>query len=132
MLSKIEGKHTLDFGHFWTYDEINAYVETLAAQNPTLMTVETGGYSSEGREIKVVKISTTGVQGDKPTIFIDVGIHAREWATHVTGVFLIHELVEHYDENRDIVDNIDWIIVPVANPDGYAFTHTSVTIVTFS
>lgn len=116
----------MDFGHFWTYEEIYEYIDELAEEYPELITVETGGLSSEGREIKVVKISTTGVQGNKPTIFIDVGIHAREWATHVTGAYLIHELVEHYADHREIVDNVDWIIVPVANPDGYAFTHSNV------
>lgn len=53
-------------------------------------------------------------------------MHAREWATYVAGVHLIHELVEHYDHHSDVVDNVDWIIIPVANPDGYAFSHTDV------
>lgn len=89
------------------------------------MSVETAGLSTEGREIKVVKISTSGVQGDKPIVFIDVGIHAREWATYVTGVYLIHELVEHYADNTDIVDAVDWVIIPVGNPDGYEFSQTT-------
>lgn len=93
------------------------------------MTVETGGLTSEGREIKVVKISTTGVEGDKPIIFIEVGMHAREWATYVAGIHLIHELVEHNDHYWDVVNNVDWIIIPVANPDGYEFSHTDVSII---
>lgn len=39
-------------------------------------------------------------------------------------VYLIHELVEHSDMYADMLVN-DWVIVPVANPDGYEFSHTS-------
>lgn len=39
-------------------------------------------------------------------------------------VYLIHELVEHNSEYQDMMGS-DWVIVPVANPDGYEFSHTS-------
>lgn len=124
--NKIEGRHTTDFNHFWKYDEIYEYIDELAEEHPEIMSVETGGLTSEGREIKVVKISTTGVQGDKPIIFIEVGMHAREWSTYVAGIYLIHELVDHHDHHWDFVDQVDWIIIPVANPDGYEYSHTDV------
>ncbi|XP_047998309.1 carboxypeptidase B-like [Leguminivora glycinivorella] len=28
-------------------------------------------------------------------------------------------------QEQDLLHNIDWIILPIANPDGYEFTHTS-------
>lgn len=36
---------------------------------------------------------------------------------------LIHDLVENSSQHVEILTDIDWIIVPVANPDGYAYTH---------
>lgn len=48
----------------------------------------------------------------------------REWAGIMSVVYLIHELVEHNSDYQDMMTN-DWVIVPVANPDGYEFSHTS-------
>jgi hypothetical protein len=42
----------------------------------------------------------------------------------MAAVNLFHELVEHYDDFRNIVDNVEWFIIPVANPDGYEFSRT--------
>ena len=30
---------------------------------------------------------------------------------------------------REYVDRIDWYFLPVANPDGYEYTHTTVSVV---
>ena len=38
---------------------------------------------------------------------------------------IIRELVEDYDNNRDIVDHLDVYIMPVANPDGYVYSRTT-------
>lgn len=38
---------------------------------------------------------------------------------------LIHELVEHSEDHGDILRTVDWVIVPVANPDGYSYSHTN-------
>lgn len=56
-------------------------------------------------------------------------IHAREWATTPVTLYAIHRLVEDLrDEDRDLLENIDWIIYPMVNPDGYEYSHESVSI----
>ncbi|XP_001856169.2 carboxypeptidase B [Culex quinquefasciatus] len=120
------GRATVDFDHFWSTEEIYQYLDELAAEFPNLVKVETVGQTHEGRDIKSVTISTTNgqVSGTKPVIFIDAGVHAREWAAIMSTVYLIHELVEHSDLYANMLQK-DWVIVPVGNPDGYEFSRTS-------
>lgn len=62
-----------------------------------------------------------------PTIFIEGGIHAREWISPAFVLYLIQELVEN-ENNRNMIENVNWLIVPVLNPDGYEYTHTNVSM----
>ncbi|XP_062541396.1 carboxypeptidase B-like [Armigeres subalbatus] len=118
------GRSTVDFDHFWNTQEIYDYIDELAVEYPNLVSVEVIGHTEENREIKSITITSTSgqVNGTKPVIFIDGGIHAREWAGVMSVVYLIHELVEHSYEYEDMFEN-DWVIVPVANPDGYEYSH---------
>nr|CAD7411976.1 unnamed protein product [Timema cristinae] len=104
--------------------QIRAYLLQLATNYPTLVTVENIGFSYEGRPIVIAKISSGG-QGSRPVIAIEAGIHAREWIAPATAVYIINQLVEN-SENSDLISNVDWHIVPVTNPDGYEFSHTTV------
>ena len=52
-----------------------------------------------------------------------VGIHAREWITPATLTYMIKELVENPSKYNCIMDEFDWIFIPVLNPDGYTYTH---------
>jgi murein tripeptide amidase MpaA len=43
----------------------------------------------------------------------------------MTALYIIHEIVEHSSEFTDILNKVNFVILPVANPDGYEFSHTS-------
>ena len=94
----------------------------LAQDYPNLITVESTGKSSEGRDLWLVKISNTGFDGSKPVVFMDANIHAREWIAGATTLYLIHELVDHAADYPEMYA-VDWMIVPMANPDGYEQSH---------
>ncbi|XP_045033864.1 carboxypeptidase A4-like [Daphnia magna] len=87
---------------------------------PNLMTTSVVGQSYEGNNMNLVKISTGG--SGKKAIFIDGGFHAREWISPSFVTWVIRELVENYAAHPQYVDNIDWYIMPVVNPDGYRYT----------
>nr|CAD7569527.1 unnamed protein product [Timema californicum] len=108
---------------FFPAIRIRAYLLQLATNYPTLVTVENIGFTYEGRPIVIAKISSGG-QGSRPVIAIEAGIHAREWIAPATAVYIINQLVEN-SENSDLISNVDWHIVPVTNPDGYEFSHTT-------
>lgn len=66
---------------------------------------------------------------NKSAIWIDSGIHAREWVAPATSLYMIEQLMKGYDtdpEMRQLVDTFDWYIFPVMNPDGYKYTWTVV------
>jgi len=115
-----------DFGTFWTYDEQNAYSVRLAETYPNLVAREVIGTTFEGREIVAVKISTDLDNfGSKPVIFIDSGVHAREWASHAATLYLTHQLVENATVTEELVSDVDWVIISNGNPDGYAYSWTN-------
>lgn len=114
------------FDHFWTLEEIYQYLDDLKKQYPKLVRVMDYGVTHEGRPIKVITISAKEVVDEfHPVVLIDGGIHAREWAGHMAVLYLIHQLVERSAENMDLLSNTNWVIMPVANPDGYVYTHQS-------
>ncbi|EEC01657.1 carboxypeptidase A2 precursor, putative, partial [Ixodes scapularis] len=83
------------------------------------------GKSYEGRDIIGVHI-TKGK--NKPIIFFECGIHAREWVAHATCLYIIDQLATMYEKDETIkrlVDEYEWRIHPVVNPDGYVYSHTS-------
>lgn len=94
----------------------------LEKDYPNLVSVATIGTTYEGREIKGVTISSGG-SGKRNAVLIEGGIHAREWIAPSTILYLLNQLVEN-STNSALSENLDWLIVPVTNPDGYAYTQT--------
>uniref|UniRef100_A0A182J8H9 Peptidase M14 domain-containing protein n=1 Tax=Anopheles atroparvus TaxID=41427 RepID=A0A182J8H9_ANOAO len=120
----VEKINPVDFDHFWTLDEIYAYLDKLAKVYPKTVNVIEVGRTSQNRAIKAITISNKGlIDQTRPVVLIDAGIHAREWAAHMSAMYLIHQLVEKAEKHVELLENTDWIIVPVANPDGYVYTH---------
>lgn len=95
----------------------------LAKDYPNVVTVETIGKSYENRDMNLVHISSGPRSPSKPIIFVDAGIHAREWIAPAVALYLINQLVEN-SANSNLLENLDWIILPSVNPDGYEFTWT--------
>ena len=85
------------------------------------MTIEVIGKSYEGRDQRVVKICQDGC-GAKNIMYIEGGIHAREWMSPAVVTYMINELTVNAANNADMLDNLDWYILPVTNPDGYEYT----------
>jgi hypothetical protein len=59
--------------------------------------------------------------GSKVGVFLYCQQHAREWATPLTCLETVEELLRNYaidDETRKLVDNLDIFILPSSNPDG--------------
>ncbi|KPJ12425.1 Carboxypeptidase A1 [Papilio machaon] len=120
--SSRSGRLTLD--KIYRYAEINDYLDELAEKYETV-TVVSAGKSFEGRDIKYLKISTTNFEDlSKPVVMVQSMLHAREWVTLPVTLYAIEKLVVDITD-KDLVDKIDWIIVPIANPDGYEFSHTN-------
>ncbi|XP_011698097.1 PREDICTED: zinc carboxypeptidase A 1-like [Wasmannia auropunctata] len=111
---------SFDFESYHTLDEIYNNLEELAKKYSDKVQVVVGGRTYEGREIKGVKI-TSGEE--KPGIFIEGGMHGRDWISPATVMYILHQLLTSKNPDvRYVADNHNWYIFPIFNPDGYAYT----------
>jgi murein tripeptide amidase MpaA len=117
------------FQDYHRLSEIHQYLDELARLYPNRASTEVIGYSSERRELKVIKIGNPSSNGYlKTIIWIDGGIHAREWISPATALFMANTLVRNPDNNaeiEDLLNKFDFVILPSSNPDGYEYSHTS-------
>lgn len=112
-----------DFTRYHTLEEIYDYLDQLARANPGKVEVVVGGRTYEGRQIKGVKLS---YKKNNPGVFIEGGIHAREWISPATVLFILTQLITSTDpEVRQLAESHDWYVFPSFNPDGFVYTHTT-------
>ncbi|KFO55406.1 Carboxypeptidase A1 [Corvus brachyrhynchos] len=117
---------TFDFASYHTLDEIYDWMDVLVEDHPNLVSKIQIGQSYEKRPLYVLKFSTGG--WNRPAIWLDTGIHSREWITQATGVWTANKIAEEYGQDRSvtaILDSMDIFLEIVTNPDGFAFTHSS-------
>jgi hypothetical protein len=113
-----------DFDRFLRYDEMSAWLHSLAAQHPNLLTVESYGQSHMGRELLVATITDrrSGEHHTKPAHWIDANIHAVEVTGGVAALYIIHHLVTKFGEkDATVVEALrtrTFYIAPRVNPDG--------------
>ncbi|XP_019764321.2 zinc carboxypeptidase [Dendroctonus ponderosae] len=114
---------TFDWTSYHTFDEISNWVRNLAFTHADRLTLINGGTTFQGREIIGVKLST-GPENNKPAVFIEANIHAREWITSAVATYILNELVVSQDPAvRRIAEAYVWYIFPVVNPDGFVHSH---------
>ncbi|XP_018362908.1 PREDICTED: zinc carboxypeptidase-like [Trachymyrmex cornetzi] len=112
-----------DFKNYHHLDTIYKNLDDLAKQYPDIVQIIVGGRTYEGRKIKGVKVS---FKANNPGVFIESCIHAREWITPATAMYIFHQLLtSNNTEVRTLAESHDWYIFPVFNPDGYVYTHTT-------
>jgi hypothetical protein len=116
-----------DFVNYYSYADIVSWMNQLQANFSFLYVIQVGS-STQGTPI--YGISMNGGPGikeraDIPTIYYQGGQHAREWIGPATVCFIINSLAQGYGKNgtiTQIVDDIQWIFIPVVNPDGYTYS----------
>ncbi|XP_050639069.1 carboxypeptidase A2 [Macaca thibetana thibetana] len=119
-----ERSGNFNFGAYHTLEEISQEMDNLVAEYPGLVSKVNIGSSFEKRPLNVLKFSTGG---DKPAIWLDAGIHAREWVTQATALWTANKIASDYGKNpsiTSILDTLDIFLLPVTNPDGYVFSQT--------
>ena len=111
-----------NFNKYFGWESHMDYLKCLEVKYPKICKLFDIGLSVENRTIKVIKISRPSSYGKtKPAIWIDGGIHAREWISPSSVEYFVHELVEKslLQTNKMMVDNFDIYVAPILNPDGY-------------
>jgi hypothetical protein len=113
------------FEAYRDYDEIVEYFDGLIAEFPNLIRkIPSIGKSYYGVDVWAVVIGNA--QANPSTAVFWNGLqHCREWIAGHSLMFTADALVRRYstDSNiRELMDNVEFHIVPVFNPDGYNHT----------
>ncbi|NXY83618.1 CBPA2 Carboxypeptidase, partial [Alcedo cyanopectus] len=114
-----------NYGAYHTLEEIYAELDHLKAEYSNLITKIQIGKSYENRPLYVLKFSTGG--SNRPAIWLDAGIHSREWVTQASAIWIAKKIASDYGKDASItalLDKMDIFLLTVTNPDGYVFTHT--------
>jgi len=122
------GGDTMDWDNYHRLDTIHGWMDGMAERYPDRVKILTIGHSVEGRDLKVARLGNRSRKrrqgGGKQAIFIEGGIHAREWISPATVTFMMRELVTNPRMSR-LLDQYDFFVLPVTNPDGYEYSHTT-------
>ncbi|XP_041852432.1 carboxypeptidase A5 [Melanotaenia boesemani] len=117
---------SFNYATYHPINEIYSFQDMLVAENPNMVSKIVIGQSFEGRPLNVLKFSTGGT--NRPAIWIDTGIHSREWVTQASGTWFAKKIVTDYGRDpvlTAILDKMDIFLEIVTNPDGYYYTHSN-------
>ena len=119
------GQYPFNFFNYNTPEEINNYLahisQNTANYNPMpglKVSQRSIGTTHEGRSINMTSIALNDGK-KKAGVWLDCGIHAREWISPAFCMYAIDQLVR---QPGYLLRMYDFYIVPVLNPDGYAHT----------
>ena len=98
----------MDWEDCHTMEDMYTYLAYLE-QTFDFVTVETIGQSYEGQDMRVAKVCQGGC-GNKPAMWVDGGIHAREWIAPAVNTYLLKELVENDAAHPEFTADLDWSV----------------------
>ncbi|XP_072897659.1 carboxypeptidase B-like [Hemitrygon akajei] len=119
-----EANYSYENYHSW--EQIEDWTAKIAKDSPKLISRLEIGKSYEGRSIYLLQV---GKRKDmaKPAIFLECGIHAREWISPAFCQWFVKEAVESCETGsplETLLNELDFLVVPVVNVDGYSYTWT--------
>ncbi|XP_051737418.1 carboxypeptidase B [Ctenopharyngodon idella] len=116
-----------DYTKYNSWATISDWAVSISSANADLISRQVIGNTYEGRPMHLLTVGKkTG--SAKPAVFIDCGFHAREWITHAFCQWFVNEAVTTYGsdpEMTNLLDRLDFFVLPVFNIDGYEYTWTS-------
>ena len=117
----------LDYHPYGSEVEIGTivwYMNELVARYPTLASMVNVGTTLEGRTIWGLRVSGDAA-ADLPAVVYFGAEHSREWITTTVPNFFATHLLENYGGDpavTDLVDHVEFLLIPVFNVDGYLYT----------
>ncbi|XP_053262270.1 carboxypeptidase A2-like [Podarcis raffonei] len=119
------GSDSFNYAAYHPLESIYSAMDDIVAEYPQLVSKHQIGESYEKQSLFVLKFSTGG--RSRPAIWIDAGIHAREWVTQATALWTAKKIASDYGNDPSVtslLNTMDVFLMPVANPDGYVFSQT--------
>merc|ERR1719259_1366961 len=86
---------TMAYDEYLDYDELEAWIYHVSGKHDFNTEVFKIGETEEGRNIVGLHVGDKNHSSDKPKIFIECGIHAREWIAPAACRQFIHEILHN-------------------------------------
>ncbi|XP_050423174.1 carboxypeptidase B-like [Adelges cooleyi] len=115
--------HNFTFENYHKVKDIYSYIDYISQEYPSIVEVENIGLSVDGTPLKIIRIKPNQNTTAAESIWIDGGIHAREWIAVSSVLYLVNELVYNHESLEPHMKNIEFHILPIVNPDGYNYSH---------
>ncbi|CAB3362331.1 Hypothetical predicted protein [Cloeon dipterum] len=110
------------FDRFMEFNEIQDYMDEVNAAYPNLTTIVDLETTFLGKKIRGLRLSNSP---GKRLVIMDCALHAREWMAPPVCLKTITELLDNYESNKELLDLVDWLVIPIANPDGYVYSFST-------
>uniref|UniRef100_A0A8C5I152 Carboxypeptidase B n=1 Tax=Gouania willdenowi TaxID=441366 RepID=A0A8C5I152_GOUWI len=107
------------------WNDIQSWIASISSSNPNLISKQVIGNTYEGRPMTLLKLGKKS-SSSKPAIFMDCGIHAREWISPAFCQWFVKEALSTYGSDAQmtsLLNQMDVYVLPVFNIDGYDYTH---------
>ncbi|NXO18620.1 CBPB2 Carboxypeptidase, partial [Oriolus oriolus] len=112
------------YENYHSMKEIYRWMEQVVKVHSDLLQKIYIGSSYEKRPLYVLKISKSK-EKSKNAIWIDCGIHAREWISPAFCLWFIGHAIHVREKDptmTTLLEHFDFYIMPVINVDGYEYT----------
>lgn len=119
----------MSYKNYQRLSVLHEHLDSLETSYPWKAKTFIVGTSHEGRNIKGIRITSNVTEGtDKPAIWLDGGIHAREWVSPATVMYIIDALLGEVEQDKaekmsELLEMFQFYISPSINPDGYEYSH---------
>jgi len=118
------------FNSYHSYKDHLQFLDDLQRAYPNNTAIVTSGESLSGRPITGIHIFGGSGKGTKKAVIFHGTVHAREWISTMTVEYLAYQLLTGYSATGTastdaLVDEYDFYIFPVVNPDGFLFTQSN-------
>lgn len=112
-------KQTYRYDHYWNYEEMESFLQTMAEKYPSLMKLEVLAVTKEGRSIYGVTISED-LKEDRPAFYMDGCTHAGEISGSMACLHTIDTLLTSHEEEavRKLLAKQVFYFIPRISPDG--------------
>ncbi|XP_067641884.1 carboxypeptidase B [Eurosta solidaginis] len=120
--TKKQAQSGINWKVYHDLDVIYAFMREIRSKFPKICRLYSIGKTAEGRALKVLRISENPREYNK--IWIDGGIHAREWISPATVTFILYQLMSNWDTQPAYMRERTWYFMPVMNPDGYVYSRS--------
>ncbi|XP_047211715.1 carboxypeptidase O isoform X1 [Girardinichthys multiradiatus] len=113
-----------DYYKYHPMDEISSWMAQMEKDHPDVVTIVDYGKTYENRTISLLRIGLK-TEAKKKAIWMDCGIHAREWIAPAFCQYFVRQILQTYKTDakmETMLTNMDFYVTPVLNIDGYIYS----------